>query len=103
MCGFDIGCHVVGWLAGLPPWILFSAAVCIALSVWGIVEKLVRLAAHLGGWQAALGVAGLLALLVAAFWPRGRDILKSAREALPGVPTPVPRRKVSIIELIRNR
>ena len=102
MCGFDIGCHIVNWLSGLSPWMLFAAAACIGLMVWGVVEKLIRLAAHLGGWQAALGVAGILALLVAAFWPRGRALLTTAKEALPGVPSPIPRKRVSIIDLIRT-
>lgn len=100
MCGFNIGCYVVDWLSGLPPWILFAGAACIGLMVWGVVERLIRLAAHLGGWQAALGVAGILALLVAAFWPRGREVLTAAKEALPGVPSPIPRKRLSIVELV---
>lgn len=103
MCGLNPGCYIVGWLSSLPPWMLFVAAACIGLMVWGIAEKLIRLALHLGGWQAALGVAGILALLVAAFWPRGRAVLAAAREALPQVPSPVPRKRLSIIDLIRNR
>ena len=103
MCGFDIGCHILNWLQGLPGWVLFAAAACIGLVVWGVVEKLIRLALHLGGWQAALGVAGILALLVAAFWPRGREVLKSAKEALPGVPSPIPRKRLTVKDMIRNR
>ena len=100
MCGFNIGCHMVDWLSGLPPWMLFAAAACIGLMVWGVAERLIRLAAHLGGWQAALGVAGILALLAAAFWPRGRALISAAKEALPGVPSPIPRKRLSIVELV---
>lgn len=103
MCGLNPGCYIVGWLSSLPPWMLFAAAACIGLMVWGIAEKLIRLALHLGGWQAALGVAGFLALLVAAFWPRGREVLSAAREALPKLPSPVPHKRVTILDLWKRK
>lgn len=100
MFGFNIGFHLLNWLGSLPGWMLFGSAICVGLMIWGVAEKLIRLALHLGGWQAAIGVAGILALLVAAFWPRGREVLKSAREVLPGVASPIPRKRLTVKDLI---
>lgn len=108
-CGLDPACWAWQFVLGLPWWVHVGVLLCIALMLWGVAARLWTLAQHIGGWQAAVGAVGILALIVAALYPKAGAALRAqwgTREDpdfAPPIPIPKPRpRRKTLIDLLRG-
>lgn len=91
MCGLNIGCLVWQWFTGLGLLLQLAIGLSLAMIVWGVVDNLVSIARRVGGWQAAVGMLGLLGVVLLALWPWARGLLGKLDGVAP--PAPVPRRR----------
>ena len=101
MCGLNIGCLVWQWITGLSLLMQLGIGLSLALIAWGVLDNLVRIARRIGGWQAAVGVLGLMGIVALAIWPWARGLLGKVDAVAP--PAPVPRRGGGLLERLPKR
>ena len=80
---FDVSCHALNWLLGLPWYVYALVGLAVVLLVWVLFDKIKGTILRIvkwGGWRAGVAAALGVIALIAAFWPRKRNAVSTEEQ-----------------------